>query len=322
MLRNTAGLRNILSEFLVLIHIRRWIATLQRPTIDQPLAPYGFVWKCCVPLNPMVLLIIIPTIHGYFIGGLDSIFRSIPILAHAFTDFHSATTPNLQVHAVVCDHVGLLVLTAHEVTLSAVSSTRRSRKSSGFKGLRRRSRNHFDYYDYWSWRAKHAMNFSHFSSFFNLGFIAERIWSCRPTKTTTVRVVNEANSVVPALGNGPLHLPVRLAGEWYGMIWIHENSKPCDPQSNSIFIIYIYIHRLYKVTTNSLAFGCLIQLPAALKSALSRSTPSTESSCTVGAAGCLGGMNLESVESEPWLDKQNRLLCHVEKMAKVAIESY
>jgi hypothetical protein len=33
----------------------------------------------------------------------------------------------------------------------------------------------------------------------------------------------------------------RLAVEWYGMIWIHENSKPCDPQSNSIFILYICI---------------------------------------------------------------------------------
>ena len=28
-----------------------------------------------VPLNPMVLLIIIPTIHGYFIGNIPNIFR-------------------------------------------------------------------------------------------------------------------------------------------------------------------------------------------------------------------------------------------------------
>ena len=31
---------------------------------------YGFVWKCCVPLNPMVLLIIIPFLNGYFIGNI------------------------------------------------------------------------------------------------------------------------------------------------------------------------------------------------------------------------------------------------------------
>ena len=31
---------------------------------------YGFVWKCCVPLNPMVLLIIIPIKNGYFIGNI------------------------------------------------------------------------------------------------------------------------------------------------------------------------------------------------------------------------------------------------------------
>ena len=32
--------------------------------------PYGFVWKCRVPLNLMVLLIIIPFLNGYFIGGI------------------------------------------------------------------------------------------------------------------------------------------------------------------------------------------------------------------------------------------------------------
>ena len=30
----------------------------------------GCVWKCCVPLNPMVLLIIIPFLNGYFIGNI------------------------------------------------------------------------------------------------------------------------------------------------------------------------------------------------------------------------------------------------------------
>ena len=28
------------------------------------------VWKCCVPLNPMVLLILIPMKNGYFIGNI------------------------------------------------------------------------------------------------------------------------------------------------------------------------------------------------------------------------------------------------------------
>ena len=36
---------------------------------------HGCVWKCCVPLNPMVLLIIIPMKNGYFIGNIPNIFR-------------------------------------------------------------------------------------------------------------------------------------------------------------------------------------------------------------------------------------------------------
>ena len=41
----------------------------------------GCVWKCCVPLNPMVLLIIIPMKNGYFIGNIPNIFRQthVPI---------------------------------------------------------------------------------------------------------------------------------------------------------------------------------------------------------------------------------------------------
>ena len=31
---------------------------------------YGCVWKCCVPLNPLVLLIIIPMKNCYFIGNI------------------------------------------------------------------------------------------------------------------------------------------------------------------------------------------------------------------------------------------------------------
>ena len=42
---------------------------------------YGFVWKCCVPLNPMVLLIIIPFLNGYFIGNINPTFSDKPILA-------------------------------------------------------------------------------------------------------------------------------------------------------------------------------------------------------------------------------------------------
>ena len=34
----------------------------------------GFVWKCCVALNPMVLLIIIPMKNGYFIGNINPTF--------------------------------------------------------------------------------------------------------------------------------------------------------------------------------------------------------------------------------------------------------
>ena len=41
------------------------------------LFPYGFVWKCCVPLNPMVLLIIIPTKWLFHWGYTP--FSDIPI---------------------------------------------------------------------------------------------------------------------------------------------------------------------------------------------------------------------------------------------------
>ena len=41
--------------------------------------PYGCVWKCCVPLNPMVLLIIIPFLNGYFIGNINPTFSDKPI---------------------------------------------------------------------------------------------------------------------------------------------------------------------------------------------------------------------------------------------------
>ena len=40
---------------------------------------YGCVWKCRVPLNPMVLLIIIPFLNGYFIGNINPTFSDKPI---------------------------------------------------------------------------------------------------------------------------------------------------------------------------------------------------------------------------------------------------
>ena len=47
------------------------------PTVFQ--VPLVEIWVClkmlCTPLYPMVLLIIIPMKNGYFIGGLDPIFR-------------------------------------------------------------------------------------------------------------------------------------------------------------------------------------------------------------------------------------------------------
>ena len=51
---------------------------------------YGFVWKSCTPLYPIVLLIIIPFLNGYFIGNINPTFSDIPILilpksAHFFS---------------------------------------------------------------------------------------------------------------------------------------------------------------------------------------------------------------------------------------------
>ena len=44
----------------------------------------GCVWKCCVPLKPMVLLIIIPMKNGYFIGNIPNIFRQTQISIDSF----------------------------------------------------------------------------------------------------------------------------------------------------------------------------------------------------------------------------------------------
>ena len=48
--------------------------------INHILLISGFVWKCSVPLNPMVLLIIIPMKNGYFIGKINPTFSDKPML--------------------------------------------------------------------------------------------------------------------------------------------------------------------------------------------------------------------------------------------------
>ena len=54
----------------------RWAEASARPLteiVSEGLTVWvknGFVWKCCVPLKPMVLLIIIPIKNGYFIGNI------------------------------------------------------------------------------------------------------------------------------------------------------------------------------------------------------------------------------------------------------------
>ena len=57
---------------------------------------FGCVWKCCVPLKPMVLLIIIPFLNGYFIGNIpyfqtnpDIITDSIDIIRCDYISNHN-----------------------------------------------------------------------------------------------------------------------------------------------------------------------------------------------------------------------------------------
>ena len=38
----------------------------------------GCVWKCCVALNPMVFMIIIPFLNGYFIENINPTFSDKP----------------------------------------------------------------------------------------------------------------------------------------------------------------------------------------------------------------------------------------------------
>ena len=58
--------------------------------IVSRIKPCGCVWKCCVPLNPMVLLIIIPMKNGYFIGNIPNIFRIKPREPY-YMDYHQLT---------------------------------------------------------------------------------------------------------------------------------------------------------------------------------------------------------------------------------------
>ena len=67
--------------------------------------PIGFVWKCCVALNPMVLLIIIPMKNGNFIGKINPTFSdkpkhpatSSPILTYS-ADLFSAHVKLIETH--------------------------------------------------------------------------------------------------------------------------------------------------------------------------------------------------------------------------------
>ena len=51
------------------------------------ICPNGCVWKWLVPLNPMVLLIIIPMKNGYFIGNIPNIFRQTQIITKVIMSY-------------------------------------------------------------------------------------------------------------------------------------------------------------------------------------------------------------------------------------------
>ena len=55
----------------------------------------GCVWKCCVPLNPMVLLIIIPMKNGYFIGNIPY-FQTNPCCFMVIWDVHGWSLRNFR----------------------------------------------------------------------------------------------------------------------------------------------------------------------------------------------------------------------------------
>ena len=63
-----------------------WAPSLRGSGRRKTWSPNGCVWKCCVPLNPMVLLIIIPFLNGYFIGNIA----------------YFQTNPNGKVYCLIC----------------------------------------------------------------------------------------------------------------------------------------------------------------------------------------------------------------------------
>ena len=63
--------------------------------MEIPWNSYGCVWKCCVPLNPMVLLIIIPMKNGYFIGKINPTFSDKPISFLRVSPCFSIPFPNI-----------------------------------------------------------------------------------------------------------------------------------------------------------------------------------------------------------------------------------
>ena len=63
---------------------RTWIKSNALQLVEEfgsrfPIFSYGCVWKWLVPLHPMVLLIIIPFLNGYFIGNINPTFSDKPI---------------------------------------------------------------------------------------------------------------------------------------------------------------------------------------------------------------------------------------------------
>ena len=58
----------------------RTFTTWTSLTASQNVLKCGCVWKWLVPLNPMVLLIIIPMKNGYFIGNINPTFSDKPML--------------------------------------------------------------------------------------------------------------------------------------------------------------------------------------------------------------------------------------------------
>ena len=80
------------------------VEDLPESTVPQNpiwLSSYGCVWKWLVPLNPMVLLIIIPMKNGYFIANINPTFSDKPIFpietakCWGFPIFSGGTEPPL-----------------------------------------------------------------------------------------------------------------------------------------------------------------------------------------------------------------------------------